>query len=125
MTAHCHNAILTAIERQLGKEISVMAMEIEKEYSRENFPAGDLQGSEEDYKNLFIPFFFGLRGWGNAVEVKKEDKKLKVRIDNPFNEIILAGVIGGIYEAIERIEAQVQWTPNTQGYTVVTVSPKQ
>lgn len=124
MTAHCHNAILTAIEGQLGKEISVMAMEVEKDYNRSNFPVENLTGTEEDYKNLFIPFFFGLRGWGNAVKVEKEGKKLKVRIDNPFNETMLAGVVGGIYEAIEKIEAQVQWIPNVDGYTVITVSPK-
>ena len=118
------NTIFAAFERELGPEIPQMIMEIEKEYTKKNFSSLNLNGTEEDYRILFNPQDFGIKGWGNPVEVKKENTELRVRIDNPFNASLLAGKIGGYYEAIEKIEAKVQWMPNTEGYTIITVSPK-
>ena len=116
--------IFGALERELGKEIPRIIMEIEKEYTKKIFLSQGLKGTEKDYRSLFDPKDFGIKGWGNPIEVTKKGKNLRVHIDNPFNEILLAGRIAGMYEVIEKTEAKVQWTPSTEGYTIVTVTVK-
>lgn len=116
--------ILGALEKELGNEIPQMVAEIQKEYAKNNFHTFSFGNTEDNYQTIFNPIEFGVRGWGNPVEIKKEGKNLKAKIDNPFSEPVLAGIVAGIYEKKENIEADVQWTPNVEGYTIITVTPK-
>ncbi len=48
-----------------------------------------------------------------------EEGRLRVRVENPFSEELLAGRILGIYRALWADPARVEWTPDTEGYTVI------
>ena len=127
---HGFNSLLQTLERELGVGLSKLILDIEKKCvksemcAKKEFVTADLKGTQEDYQKLFNPQYFGLCGWGNPIEVEKREKVLGVKINNPFNDVILAGMIAGIYETIEGMDSEVQWAPNTQGYFTVTVSPK-
>jgi len=97
-------------------------MDIEKNYVRDNFLNSGLKGTEKDYSDLLSSL--PIKGMGNPVSVKKTGKILKVRIDNPYNEAFLSGMIAGYYEAIEKIEANTKWTQNTEGYITITINNK-
>jgi len=131
MSTFNFNDIFKMLEGELGKEIPKIIVDLEKEYIKKNFQdikteanleRGELKGEEEDYRALLN--IISIKGFGIAVEIKKQGKDLKVRINNPGNEAYLAGIISGMYEAIEKTETQVQWLPSTEGYTIITVSPK-
>jgi hypothetical protein len=62
-------------------------------------------------------------GQVNPVEVTKEGVLLTVRVDNPFCEPLIAGRIAGLYQAVEKVETNVIWSPGTNGYTVVQAWP--
>lgn len=47
-----------------------------------------------------------------------------VEIDNPFSGIILAGMIRGVYRAVEGVDGRCEWAIHPDGYMVVSVSPK-
>ena len=117
--------VLDALREEIGEDISQVAMELEKEYRRKQLLSSNLKlkGREKDYMNLLRPFTW--RGMGNPVRVEKQDRVLKVKIENPYNDFLSAGFVGGLYEAIEKREARVQWTPSFEsGYSLVTVKPK-
>ena len=116
--------IFTALEQELIRDISTIVAEEEKKYIVKNFFFPNILKTKNPFSKLLDQKLWGVLGWGNPSQVKWEDRILRVRVDNPFYEPILAGIIGGIYEIIKKTEVNVSWTPNIDGYTKITVSPK-
>jgi len=58
---------------------------------------------------------------GEATSYKGD---LTIRIDNPFSGVILAGMIRGVYRAVEDVEGRCEWAIHPDGYMVVSVSPR-
>ena len=44
---------------------------------------------------------------GNPVEVEETGKQLKVKVENPFNDALMAGRIAGYYEAVEKVKSRL------------------
>ena len=125
LLTHYFLTTFKSLEREISEEIPTIVMEIEKEYMSKNFIFPELfQKKENIYSKIFNPLLWGVLGWGNPVKVEKKDQTLQVRIDNPFNEPILAGIVGGIYEIVEGVKARVEWTENINGYFITTVYQK-
>jgi hypothetical protein len=113
-------SIFATIERELGRKISHLVANIIKDYFKENVLV--YLEKTDKYEELFSPF--RIRGWGDPVEISKAGKKLDVRINSPYDESFLAGVVGGYYEAVEKEKAKIGWTPNKGGYTLIKVEPE-
>lgn len=124
-TRYAIEVILGLIIRELGDEVRKIIFEAEKKYIKDNFSnQRNLTGTVEDYKVLLDQKEIGLKGWGNVVDIKKENKNLIVRVNNSFYEPIFSGMIGGYYEAIEGIEVDVKWEKNKEGFSIFRVYPK-
>jgi hypothetical protein len=116
---------MSALEQELGEKMHNIIMEAERDYIIKNFPFPDLLKEKNDlYSKLLDPYLWGALGWGNVIDFKKDNGVLTVKIGNPFYDSVVAGVICGIYEIVEKIESHVQWSQDINGHTVVVVTPK-
>jgi hypothetical protein len=64
-----------------------------------------------------------LRGMGNLVKAESCRGNVSLRIDNPFSGVMLAGMIRGVYKAVEGADGWCDWAIHPDGYMVVNVTP--
>ena len=111
------NAVISELSAELGDEIPGMVQQVEQEYIADMMKASRLQNTMSEYEALLEEL--RVMGMGNPVEVEKEGERLEVRVNNPFCEPLLAGRVGGYYEALEGVTPTVTWTPDEEGYTII------
>lgn len=111
------NAVIHELASELGEGIPEMVMEIEEGYVASVTDGNGTPGGIDGYRSLLSELT--VMGMGNPVDVSLEDGTLKVAVDNPFCEPLLAGRVGGYYEVLEGVKPTVTWTPDTAGTTVV------
>ena len=110
-------AIFKELEEELGQEVQRMIVDLESEFIKGNTPT-DIQANESTVRELLGDL--RIKGMGNPVEVSVDEAgTLRVRVENPFSEELLAGRVLGIYRALWADPARVEWTPDTEGYTVI------
>jgi hypothetical protein len=109
---------------ELGDEIPEMIMSIEKE--RVKGVIGSKGKELDSSENGYIRYMktLQLKGMGNGVMASINGQQVKVRIDNPYYEPLLAGFISGFYEITNQIKSRVKWTSGTVGFTEITVEPE-
>lgn len=115
------NAVISEITTELGEEIPGMVRQIEQEYIASEVVDSALPGTVEEYWKLLDEL--RVMGMGNPVEVKKDNGRLTVRVNNPFSELLLAGRVGGYYQSLEGVAPEVTWTPDVEGFTVIEAVP--
>jgi hypothetical protein len=64
-----------------------------------------------------------LYGQGNPVALEIGDSQIKVEIENPYEPVILAGSLQGLFEAIEKVACGVTWERVREGTATYTVQP--
>ena len=114
------NAIFAEMERELGEKVSNMVAQRQAELMRERMSKRNLE-EEGGIMRLFEEL--RMRGMGNPVEVEEAGKQLKVKVENPFNDALMAGRIAGYYEAVEKVKSRVTWVTSEEGYQVIGVEP--
>lgn len=122
-TRYAIEAIFNLLIKELGDDIKDIILNAEKKYIKENLIFSS-NNNTEDYRETLNVKEFGLKGWGNFVAVKKENNNLVVHVDNPFNEIIIGGLILGCYEAIENKEGNIKWKKEKENSVIFKVLPK-
>lgn len=116
------NAIFDEMEKELGEEVPLMVAKRQAELMRERMSKRNL---EEEGGILGLFEEMKLRGMGNPVEVEEIGRQLKVKVENPFNDALVAGRIAGYYEAVEKVKSRVTWVSSEEGYLVIGVEPGQ
>jgi hypothetical protein len=116
------NAIFDEMEKELGEEVPLMVAKRQAELMRERMSKRDL---EEEGGILGLFEELKLRGMGNPVEVEEIGRQLKVKVENPFNDALVAGRIAGYYESVENVKSRVTWVSSEEGYLVIGVEPAQ
>ncbi len=114
------NAIFSEMERELGEEIPLVVARRQADLMRERLSRRKL---DEEGGLLAVFQEMQLRGMGNPVEVEEIGRQLKVRVENPFNDALVAGRIAGCYEALEGVRSKMSWVSSEDGYVVVGVEP--
>lgn len=114
------NAIFEEMEKELGEEVPLMVAQRQAELMRERMSKRNL---EEEGGILGLFEELKLRGMGNPVEVEEIGKQLKVKVENPFNDALVAGRIAGYYEAVEKVKSRTTWVSSEEGYLVIGVEP--
>ncbi len=109
----------SALVALFSEQVPDMILDVQREFSRHFF--GELGASRELYGRVLDPYYFGVRGWGLPVGLRVGEGCLEVRVNNPYSDILVAGKVAGLFEAVEKVRARVSWTPATEGYTVVRV----
>jgi hypothetical protein len=117
------NAVLRKLEQELGEEIPRMIQEVVSSYTARLIdPDEALELKARGYPVALDNI--RVRGMGNPVKAEMRDGTLTVRIDNPFSAALLAGRVGGIYEALEAARGVTTWAVHPEGYMVIIVSPE-
>ncbi len=117
------NKIFNELEQELGEEVPRMIASLEKERARGVMLAkGKEMDTSEDGYLRFLDML-PVRGMGIAVSASWQGSTITVRIDNPHYESLNAALIAGFYEATTGKKSRVSWTKNTEGYTLIKVSP--
>ncbi len=114
------NAIIMELERELGEEIlyKIAQKQLEMLGSRlDDYTHGRDRGIWELFEEMKV------RGMGNPVEVDEIGRYLRVRVENPFNDALVAGRIAGYFEAVEGVKSRFNWVSSEEGYVVVGVEP--
>ena len=121
--------VFRELEEELGESVIPLIIKVGKELSHRRLQ--DLGLSENDKEKLagaeresFYEMAMAtlpLWGQGNPVSFEQEGGSLKVRVDNPYHEYLLAGQMAALFEAVEGVEAEVNWEmpePSSITFTV-------
>lgn len=111
------NAVFRELESELGPEIPGMIVDIESDYISETTRRPEGEGEREAIETLLGDL--SIKGMGNPADVSVENERLRVRIDNPFCDVLLAGRLLGFYRVVWGEPADVAWIPDRDGYTVI------
>lgn len=101
-------ALFEELYSELGEDVARMVVQLESDYTQLslNVPEG-LDGNEAVGAMLSD---LRIKGMGNPTEVSLSDDELLVRIENPFNEELLAGRVLGAYKALLGEPAEIKWS---------------
>ncbi len=114
------NAIILELEKELGEEILYKIAQRQLEMLRDrldNYILKRRRGILELFEDMRV------RGMGNPVEIDEIGRYLRVRVENPFNDALVAGRIAGYFEAVEGVRSRFNWVSSEEGYVVVGVEP--
>lgn len=113
-------AVFKELEVELGPEVPRMMVDLQSDYTVENTPRPEAPADESLMRELLGDL--RIKGMGNPTEVSvSQGEKLRVRVENPFSEELLAGRVQGYYRVLWGDPARVEWTPDTEGFTVIEV----
>ncbi len=111
------NAIFGELEEELGDVIPRAVVEAQRRFVRTGFY--DIEGmGRKGMRNQLA-----LRGLGNIVELKSNERGLTIRIENAFLHLILVGLVQGLYECTYDIDSQVEWELSQDNVLEVEVYP--
>jgi len=117
------SALLLELSSELGDEVPFMVQDILKDYTAESIdPETAMEIRSAGYRRALD--HLRVRGMGNPVKASCYKGDLSVRIDNPFSGIFLAGMIRGVYLAVEGVEGRCDWAIHPDGYMVLSTSPR-
>ncbi|MHB8895697.1 MAG: hypothetical protein ACYC99_11055 [Candidatus Geothermincolia bacterium] len=115
-------AMLRELESELGDEIPKMVQEIVTDYTARGIPARAAAAMRSDgYRCTLDKLRTSGMGYPASVEMRRG--ALTVRIDNPFSGVLLAGIVAGMYAAVEGTKAHAWWACDPKGYLIVEVTP--
>jgi len=127
LDAYTPVVVFRELAKELGEDIYPIIIEAQRDFSlhhlRQEFLAGGKVGEEVDRDTFYIAVLdtLALRGQGNPVDYDTTDGTLRVVIENPFQEHLLAGLLSAMYELGEGRRAEVSWNyldPSTLEFTV-------
>jgi len=98
--------VLGMLAEELGGEIEQKMVDISREYSRSLYEG--LAGGLDEAAELGS---FPYRGWGKVTDIPNAEGKRSLSVENPYNQILVAGRIWGMLEAAAgsslRIESRI------------------
>jgi hypothetical protein len=119
--------VLRELARELGEDVYPVIVDAQREFSLEHIRgeflsgSGPADGAEKDALYRDVLDSIALRGQGNPVSWEMVDGRLEVRVENPFDEHVLAGHLVALYELAEGKRPQVRWEapgPSAVIYTI-------
>ncbi|MBN2027227.1 MAG: hypothetical protein JW854_10765 [Actinobacteria bacterium] len=124
--------VFRELEKELGEEIYPVIVKAQKETTHRHLDELQIitkedrmspRGNRGIYEKVLAPL--PLLGQGNPVALQHDDGYLRVTVENPYNEHLLAGHMAAVFEAVEGLESEVEWEnpdPLTVVFTVHGVS---
>jgi hypothetical protein len=123
--------VFRELEKELGEDIYPVIIKAQKETTHRHLDELKLvtredrdspAGSRIIYERVLAPL--PLWGQGNPVRLEQDVGYLRVTVENPYNEHLLAGHVAAIFEAVEGVESQIDWEKPDHFTTVFTVRAK-
>ncbi len=109
--------VFRELEKELGEDIYPLIIAAQKEATHRHLddlklitPEDRLSSgnSRATYEKVLasLPLF----GQGNPVGLRLNGGGLEVTVENPYNEHLLAGHMAALFEAVEGVECEVEWS---------------
>jgi hypothetical protein len=86
--------VLGMLGEELGEQIEPRMVDMSRDYSRSLY-AGLAGGFDKAAELESFPF----RGWGKVTDILSAEGKSSLSVENPYNQILVAGRIWGMLEA--------------------------
>ncbi len=115
-------AMLRELENELGDEVPRWVQEIVAGYTAGTIPPGVATMMKSAGYRCSLDYLRA-GGMGHPSSVEMRSQTLTVRIDNPFCGAILAGMVSGMYTALEGLEARAWWASDPRGFVIIEVNP--
>lgn len=104
------DTVFDALEWELGEEIPQMVVEAQSGIVRQGFPAFPLELPFEEVRTEIA-----LRGLGNLRELRLEEGKARLRIDNSCMRLLVVGWLKGSFEMLRGGECEASWQVSPAG----------
>jgi hypothetical protein len=111
------DAIIEELEKELGETIPRVVVEAQRRVVRGGFYSIDEARSEEDLREALA-----LRGMGNLREITWGEGSLHFRLENPCLDLVLVGLVQGMFELVSGGDSTVDWEVTADGDLVAEVA---
>ncbi len=124
--------VIRELVTEVGEDLYPLVIEAEKEYTKEHIRGLGIADAaprfysrdERDAIYERVLSHLPLYGLGNPVDFKHGNGWLRVTIENPYNDVLLAGRMAGVFEVVEGLDAEVKWESPQEAVLVCAVSPQ-
>lgn len=113
------DAIIEELESELGESIPQVIIEAQRRFIRTGFYSLDEIASEELFRMQLA-----IRGLGNLREVKWDQDRMRITLENPCLSVVIVGLVLGFFELASGREGKADWEFTDDGSMIVEVSLK-
>ncbi len=121
------STVFREFRKELGDTVVPIIVDAQREYFLEYIRELELlKLARGDLHNMYhilldtLPVF----GQGNPVSIVRTDHKLEVTVENPYDELLLAGTLAACYQAVENVEPDVTFSQQEEGILNFVVQPR-
>ncbi len=121
------STVFREFQKELGEAVVPIIIEAQREYFLDYIRELELlKLARGDRKNMYhilldtLPVY----GQGNPASIVRTDAQLEVTVENPYDELLLAGTLAACYEAVEEAEPEVTFRHLEEGIINFTVRTK-
>lgn len=112
-------AIFNDLETELGGIVPEAVIEAQKEFTRKYAKNRSWKLDENTFRSMIA-----LRGLGYLREMKLSRNVLEIRIENSCINLIMVGLLKGIYEIVAgKISSHAEWESREDGDLLIRVTP--
>jgi hypothetical protein len=118
--------VFREFRKELGEAVVPIIIDAQKEYFLEyirELGLLDEAGKRPEYGYHLLLDTLPLYGQGNPVSIIREQNRLEVIVENPYEELLLAGTVAACYQAIESEEPEVSFKTPEEGILQIVVRP--
>ncbi len=121
------STVFREFRKELGDSVVPIIIEAQREYFLQYIHELELlKLAHGDLKNMYhilldtLPVY----GQGNPVSIIRTDSQLEVVVENPYDELLLAGTLAACYQAVEEREPDVSFKQEEEGIQDFLIQPK-
>lgn len=119
--------VFREFRKELGDTVVPIIIDAQREYFLEYIhELALLKLARGDLKNMYhiILDTLPVYGQGNPVSIVRTDSRLEVTVENPYDELLLAGTLAACYQAVEEAEPEVTFKQLEEGILHFVILPK-
>jgi hypothetical protein len=114
-----HDALFEELERKVGEIVPAAVVEAQRIFIKAGFYSSSEGVDESDLREQFA-----LRGMGNLKELRMGARRMRMRIENAADYLMLTGLAQGLYELAYNVESRAEWELSEKGHLSVEITPK-
>ncbi|MBN1289327.1 MAG: hypothetical protein JXA49_06805 [Actinobacteria bacterium] len=122
--------VFRELAKELGDEVTKLLVPAQRDWTVEHVELlGNAPGESalegDEFEKAFKDYLKDLPvfGYGNPVSFVSSGSKVKVTIENPFDENVLAGTLQGLYEIFSKRECNVSWDVRRKAEVIYSLEP--
>jgi hypothetical protein len=113
------DALFNALEAERGDTVPRVIVEAQRRFVKTGFFSIDELSDEGDFRAQLA-----MRGMGNLQELRMGSQGMHLRVDNAACNLLMVGMVQGLFEMIFDVDSNVEWELSGQGDLQVDVKPR-